>query len=144
MVIEFARNVLNFKDANSTEFDKFTPYPVITLLENQKHVNYYGGTLRLGSNPIKIKRGTLAYEIYKSEIIYERHRHRYEFNPEFRNEFEKNGFIVSGEYLDSDIAEIMEIKEHKFFIGVQFHPEFKSKALNPSPIFVELIKKCLE
>jgi CTP synthase len=144
MVIEFARNVLNLKDANSTEFDKFTPYPVITLLENQKYINYYGGTLRLGSNPIKIKRGTLAYEIYKSEIIYERHRHRYEFNPEFRNEFEKNGFIVSGEYLDSDIAEIMEIKEHKFFIGVQFHPEFKSKALSPSPIFVELIKKCLE
>ncbi len=144
MVIEFARNVLNLKDANSTEFDKFTPYPVITLLENQKYINYYGGTLRLGSNPIKIKRGTLAYEIYKSEIIYERHRHRYEFNPEFRNEFEKNGFIVSGEYLDSDIAEIMEIKEHKFFIGVQFHPEYKSTVENPHPLFVHFVKSALE
>ncbi len=144
MTIEFARNVLNLKDANSTEFDKSTPYPVITILPEQKNVKYYGGTLRLGASPIKIKEGTLAYEIYKSDVIFERHRHRYEFNPEFRNLFEKNGFIVSGEYPQTELVEIVELSEHKFFIGVQFHPEFKSKALNPSPIFIELIRRSLK
>jgi len=143
MTIEFSRNVLNLKDANSTEFDENTPYPVITLLPEQKEITYYGGTLRLGSSPIKIKQGTLAYEIYKTDLIYERHRHRYEFNPEFRNLFEKKGFIISGEYPNTNIVEIIEIKEHRFFLGVQFHPEFKSKALNPSPIFLEFLRRCL-
>ncbi|MEO0202680.1 MAG: CTP synthase [candidate division WOR-3 bacterium] len=144
MIIEFGRNVLNLKNANSTEFDKNTPYPLITLLEGQENIKYMGGTLRLGSIPIKIKKNTLAYEIYNSEVIYERHRHRYEFNPEFRAIFENAGLIVSGENAESELAEIIELKGHRFFLGVQFHPEFKSKALNPSPIFLEFLKKSLK
>ncbi|MEO0144185.1 MAG: CTP synthase [candidate division WOR-3 bacterium] len=144
MIIEFARNVLGLKNANSTEFDKETPYPVITLLQGQENIKYYGGTLRLGSSPIKIKKDSLAYEIYKSEIIYERHRHRYEFNLEFKDVFERNGLIISGEQLESNLAEIVELKENRFFIGVQFHPEFNSKALNPSPLFLEFIKRCIK
>lgn len=143
MVVEFSRSVLNLKEANSTEFNENTPYPVITLLDEQKNIVQYGGTLRCGSSPIKIKSNTLAYEIYNSELVYERHRHRYELNPEYREIIESKGLIVSGESLDNGLAEIVEIRENKFFLGVQFHPEFNSKVLNPSPVFLKFLESLL-
>ncbi len=137
--IEFARNVLGLKDAHSTEFDPETPHPVITILPEKKDIKYFGGTLRRGAYPCKIKRDSLAYKIYETELIYERHRHRYEFNPEYRELFERNGMIISGESPDGYLAEIMEFRDHPFFIGVQFHPEFKSRPLNPHPIFRDFV-----
>ncbi|MEO0292578.1 MAG: gamma-glutamyl-gamma-aminobutyrate hydrolase family protein, partial [candidate division WOR-3 bacterium] len=142
--IEFARNVLGLKDANSTEFNPKTIHPVITILPEKKDINYFGGTLRKGAYPCKIKRDTLAYRIYNTDLIYERHRHRYEFNPKYRKIFEENGMIISGESPDGYLAEIMELKDHPFFIGVQFHPEFKSRPLKVHPIFREFVKKALE
>ncbi len=142
--IEFARNVLGLKNANSTEFDKNTPHPVITLLPEKKNVKYFGGTLRRGVYPCKIKKESLAYRIYGKELIYERHRHRYEFNPEYREIFEKNGMIITGELPEGFIAEIIELKDHPFFIGVQFHPEFKSRPLNPHPIFREFVREAIK
>ncbi len=142
--IEFARNILGLKDANSTEFNPETPHPVITILPEKKEVKYFGGTLRKGAYPCKIKEGTLAYRIYNTDLIYERHRHRYEFNPEYKKIFEENGMIVSGESPEGYLAEIMELKDHPFFIGVQFHPEFKSRPLKVHPIFREFVKAALE
>lgn len=142
--IEFARNVLGLKNANSTEFDPDTPYPVITILPDKKDINYFGGTLRKGAYPCKIKKDSLAYKIYGKDLIYERHRHRYEFNPQYRTQFEKNGMIISGESPDGYLVEIMELKDHPFFIGVQFHPEFKSRPLKPHPIFKEFIRASIK
>ncbi|MEN3046084.1 MAG: CTP synthase, partial [Candidatus Hydrothermales bacterium] len=142
--IEFARNVLGLKNANSTEFDPDTPYPVVKILPEKEGVKYYGGTLRKGSYPCKIKRGTLAYRIYNSDLIYERHRHRYEFNTSYKEIFEEKGMIISGESPDGYLVEIIELKDHPFFIGVQYHPEFKSRPLNAHPIFKEFVRKALE
>ncbi|MEN3044329.1 MAG: CTP synthase [Candidatus Hydrothermales bacterium] len=142
--IEFARNVLGFKNANSVEFDQNTSHPVIKILPEKEGIKYYGGTLRKGSYPCKVKRGTLAYRIYNSDLIYERHRHRYEFNPDYRKIFEENGMIISGESPDGYLVEIMELNGHPFFLGVQFHPEFKSRPLNAHPIFKEFVRKALE
>ncbi|MCX7905078.1 MAG: CTP synthase [Elusimicrobiales bacterium] len=142
-VIEFARNVLGLKNANSTEFDPKTPYPVITLIKNQKNV-YKGASMRLGNYPCSIKKNTLAWKIYSKSIIYERHRHRYEFNNRYIYSFEKRGMKISGLNKKDNLVEIVEITDHPFFIGVQFHPEFNSKPLNPHPIFVEFIKAALK
>lgn len=140
-VIEFARNVLKLKKANSTEFDDTTPHPVICLLEEQKNIKYMGGSMRLGAQEINIIKGTMAYSVYNAEKIYERHRHRYEVNKEYVKSFIENGMIVSGEYSRDRLVEIIELKEHPFFIAVQFHPEFKSRPLAPHPLFYNFIKK---
>lgn len=143
-VIEFARNVLGFKDANSTEMNPGTTNPVIDLLEAQKMITKKGGTMRLGSYPCNISQGTKAWEIYKHKEIAERHRHRYEFNNEYLADFEKAGMIASGINPDGGLVEIVEIKDHPWFVGVQFHPEYKSTVANPHPLFVSFVKAAIE
>lgn len=143
MCVEFARNVLNLKGANSTEFDPNTPHPVIDIMEEQKQIEELGGTMRLGAYPCVLKEGTKVREIYKREVIYERHRHRYEFNNAYRELFERNGFVISGLSPDGRLVEIIELKDHPWFIGCQFHPEFKSKPFDPHPLFVSFIKACI-
>ena len=142
--IEFARNACCMERANSTEFDKNTQYPVISLLEEQKKVTHMGGTMRLGRYPCKIKKGTKAYEAYKKELVYERHRHRYEFNGKYYDIMAKNGFVVSGIYPKGKLVEIIELSGHPWFVGCQFHPEFRSKPDNCQPLFREFIKASLE
>lgn len=139
-VIEFARNVAKIEDANSAEFDEICKNPVIHIMENQKEISRKGGTMRLGAYPCKIKHDTLAYEIYKQDTISERHRHRFEFNNEYKQILENNGLICSGTSPDGSLVEIVEITANKFFIAVQFHPEFKSRPDKPAPLFREFIK----
>jgi CTP synthase len=138
--IEFARDVLKIKDANSTEFDTKTKNPVIHIMETQKNITKKGGTMRLGSYPCKIKKGTLAYAIYGKENIAERHRHRFEFNNDYLERLEEKGFIASGLSPDGTLVEMVEYKNHPFFIASQFHPEFKSRPDNPAPLFRAFIK----
>jgi len=138
--IEFARNVLNLKDAHSTEMDENTSNPVIDLMEDQKAVTTKGGTMRLGSYPCELKLGSLANAIYGQSLISERHRHRWEFNNAYLDRFEKAGMIASGKNPATGLVEIIELKDHPFFIGVQYHPELKSTVENPQPIFVNFIK----
>lgn len=142
--IEFARNVCGMKGANSTEFDRRTKFPVISLLEEQKHVKAKGATMRLGVYECVLKKGTKAHSIYRKNKIYERHRHRYEFNNKYKDILEKKGIIFSGIYPKKDLVEIIELKTHPFFVAVQFHPEFKSKPDRPHPLFREFIKAALE
>jgi len=141
-VIEFARNVCNLKSANSTEF-KSTKYPVISLLEEQKRIKSLGGTMRLGAYPCRIKKNSLAFRVYRKNLISERHRHRYEFNNKYKKLFEKKGLILSGIFPKQGLVEIVEIKNHPYFIAVQFHPEFKSKPDNAHPLFREFVKAAL-
>jgi CTP synthase len=143
-VIEFSRNVCGLKDANSTEFDPKTKYPVISLLAGQKEVKNLGGTMRLGAYPCRIKQNTLAYGVYGKTLIQERHRHRYEFNNQYRELLEQAGMIFSGIYPKKDLVEMIELKNHPYFIAVQFHPEFKSKPDQAHPLFREFIKAALE
>ncbi len=142
-VIEFARNVLGYKDAHSTEMTRMTEHPVIDLMEDQKGVTEKGGTMRLGAYPCDVKKDSLAFKVYHEEHIRERHRHRYEFNNDYLADFEKAGMIPSGMNPDSGLVEIMELKGHPWFIGVQFHPEYRSSVLNPHPLFVNFIKAAL-
>ncbi len=139
-VIEFARNVLGLKEAHSTEMDPDTKEPVIDLMEEQKKITAKGGTMRLGAYPCEIKNGTLAYAIYGSNAISERHRHRWEFNNKYLDCYEQAGMIASGKNPGTDLVEIVEIPGHPFFIGVQYHPELKSTVENPQPLFVHFIK----
>ena len=139
-VIEFARNACNITDANSTEFEPTTQNPIIDLMADQKSIINKGGTLRLGNYECVIKKGTLAYTDYKQEKILERHRHRYEFNNEYKEILEKNGMVFSGKNEASDLIEIIELPEHKHFIGCQFHPEFKSRPTKAHPLFLSFIK----
>ncbi|OPZ19285.1 MAG: CTP synthase [Bacteroidetes bacterium ADurb.BinA245] len=139
-VIEFARNVLGLKEAHSTEMDPDTKEPVIDLMEEQKKITAKGGTMRLGSYPCDIKEGSLAFTIYGSTTISERHRHRWEFNNKYQSQFEKAGMLASGRNPGTDLVEIIELPQHPFFIGVQYHPELKSTVENPQPIFVHFIK----
>ncbi|MEI2757083.1 MAG: CTP synthase [Chitinophagaceae bacterium] len=139
-VIEFARNVLGLKEAHSTEMDPDTKEPVIDLMDEQKKITAKGGTMRLGSYPCDIKEATLAFTIYNSKTINERHRHRWEFNNQYLERFEKAGMIASGRNPGTDLVEIIELSNHPFFIGVQYHPELKSTVENPQPIFVHFIK----
>ncbi len=143
-VVEFARNVLNFKDAHSSEMSRRTPHPVIDLMEAQKEVYDMGGTMRLGSYPCQLKKGSRSYKAYGSSQTQERHRHRYEFNNKYLSDFEKAGMKGTGINPETELVEIVEIPEHKWFVGVQFHPEYKSTVLNPHPIFVEFIKAALQ
>ncbi len=138
--IEFARNVLGLKNAHSTEMDPGTEEPVIDLMEEQKAVTNKGGTMRLGAYPCTIKAGTLAEAIYGKTSISERHRHRWEFNNKYLDQFEKAGMLASGKNPGSDLVEIIELKGHPFFVGVQYHPELKSTVENPQPVFVHFIK----
>lgn len=142
-VIEFARNVIGWEDAHSTEMDKETLHPVIDLMEEQKDVKNMGGTMRLGAYACKIQDKTLAKTIYGKAKISERHRHRWEFNSNFREDYEKNGLILSGTNPDTGLVEIVELPNHPFFIGVQFHPELKSTVMNPHPLFVNFVKAAL-
>lgn len=142
-VIEFARNELGWKDANTTEIDEKTSHPVVHIQESQKEnveKGAYGGTLRLGSYPCTLKKGSKAAKAYGSDMISERHRHRYEFNNEYREEIEKAGLTISGTSPDDHFVEIVEVKDHPFFVGVQFHPEFQSRPLSPHPLFQGFIK----
>ena len=138
-VIEFARNVLGLKDAHSTEMNPETAEPVIDLMEEQKKVTAKGGTMRLGAYPCELKQGTLASAIYERSMISERHRHRWEFNNKYLEQFENAGMIASGKNPGTGLVEIIELKGHPFFIGVQYHPELKSTVESPQPIFVQFI-----
>jgi CTP synthase len=143
-VIEFARNILGLSKAHSTEMQADTPTPVIDLMENQKKITVKGGTMRLGAYPCAIEDGTLAKTIYGRPLISERHRHRYEFNNEYLQQFEEAGMIASGKNPESGLVEIIELPNHPFFVGVQYHPELKSSVENPQPIFVHFIKAAKE
>lgn len=138
-VIEFGRNVLGLSNAHSTEMDPNTPNPVINMMEEQKKIKAMGGTMRLGAYPCEIKEGSLAAEIYESAHISERHRHRYEFNNDYLEQFENAGMTASGLNTETGLVEIIELQDHPFFIGVQYHPELKSTVENPAPLFVHFI-----
>ena len=142
-VIEFARHVCQMSRSNSTEFNKVTPYPVISLLAEQERVKDLGGTMRLGTYPCKLKKGTKAYKAYGKEVIHERHRHRYEFNNKYKAKFETNGLIISGASPNGRLVEMIELADHPWFVGCQFHPEFKSKPDTAHPLFREFIKAAL-
>ncbi len=143
-VIEFARNICGLKKANSTEFDKKTRYPVISLLEEQKKIKNIGGTMRLGLYTCDVKKGTLAHSLYHKDLVRERHRHRYEFNNKFSSILVKNGLVISGIHRKNRLAEIIELPQHPFFIAVQFHPEFRSKPDKPHPLFYGLVREGLK
>ncbi len=142
-VIEFGRNVLGLKNANSTEMDEKTKYPVISMMEEQKKIKNKGGTMRLGAYACELKKGTKSAAIYGKTRISERHRHRYEFNNDYLDQYEKAGLIASGINPENNLVEIMELKNHPFFIGAQFHPELKSTVANPHPLFVNFVAASL-
>jgi len=139
-VIEFARNVLKYENANSVEFDKNTKYPVIDFMNEQRNIKQLGGTMRLGAYRCDLKKETRAYQAYKEDVVYERHRHRLEFNNDYLEDFVKDGLLVSGHNPDRDLVEIIELKAHRWFLGCQFHPEFKSKPTKPHPLFSSFVK----
>ncbi|HOW10623.1 MAG TPA: CTP synthase [Bacteroidales bacterium] len=143
-VIEFARNVLNLEGAHSTEINHKTKHPVIDLMEEQKSVTDKGGTMRLGGYKCVISKNSLSYKIYGRTEIIERHRHRYEFNNRYLEEFKGKGMVPVGINPDSNLVEMVEIPSHKWFIGVQFHPEYSSTVINPHPLFVSFIKACID
>ncbi len=142
-VVEFARDVLKLKDANSEEFDEICESPVIHIMYDQKDITKKGGTMRLGSYPCTIKKESLAEKVYKTNKINERHRHRFEYNNEYREKMEEKGLIISGTSPDGKLVEIIEIQNHPYFIACQFHPEFKSRPNKPAPLFVELVKAAI-
>jgi len=145
-VIEWARNVCKLKDAHTTEINRRTKYPVIDVLPEQKiniREKNFGATMRLGAYPCQLVKGTRSYKAYKKTNISERHRHRYELNNEFRKELEDKGMVMAGINPKRNLVEIIEIKKHPFFVGTQFHPEFKSRPLSPHPLFREFIKACI-
>ena len=142
-VIEFARNVLHFEGANSAEFDVQPPYPVIHIMAEQQEITDKGGTMRLGLYPCKLAEGSIARSSYSDELIYERHRHRYEFNNLYRRDFEEHGMKISGLSPDQKLVEIVEIPGHSWFVGVQFHPEFKSRPNRPHPLFASFVAAAL-
>ena len=142
MTVEFARNVLGHTKANSMEFDTATPDPVISLMEEQKNVVDKGGTMRLGAWKCSLKNGSKLFDIYGSKNISERHRHRYEFNSDYLQEFEKNGFLATGTNPETGLVEALELPDHPFYVGVQYHPEYKSTVATPHPLFRAFIKAC--
>jgi len=142
-VIEFARNVCNLKGAHSTEFNEETPHPVIDLMLEQVAVEDKGGTMRLGVYPCKVPEGTLTYKAYQDEIIYERHRHRWEFNNAYREQLTEAGLVIGGTLPKGSLVEIVEIQDHPWFLATQFHPEFKSRPTNPHPLFRDFVKAAL-
>ncbi len=143
-VVEFARNVLKISDAHSTEIDEKTAHPVVDLMPDQKKTTKKGGTMRLGSYPCELKKNSLAHKAYRSLKVNERHRHRYEFNNDYLEQIEKSGLIATGINPETNLVEIVELKDHPWFVGVQFHPELKSTVENPHPLFVNFVKVCLK
>jgi CTP synthase len=143
-VVEFSRNVLGLAGANSLEFNEHTPHPVVTLMESQVKVQDKGGTMRLGSYACALKPGTLAHKLYGEDVIHERHRHRYEVNNAYRGRLQEAGLEVSGHNPDLQLVEMVELPDHPYFIGCQFHPEFKSKPFAPHPLFSGFIRAALE
>lgn len=146
-VVEFARNVLTLKHANTTEIDQNTPHPVIHTMEDQiEHIQrkHFGGSMRLGDYPCKLKPSTIAHKSYKRPTIIERHRHRYEVNNEYRDQLEASGFVVSGQSPNNKLVEVMELINHPWFVGTQFHPEFLSRPLDPHPLFLSFIRACIK
>ncbi len=142
-VIEFARNVLKMTDANSTEISEKTKFPVISMMEEQKQVSYFGGTMRLGTYKCQLKSNSKASNAYNSENINERHRHRFEFNNSYLEQFEKAGMLASGRNPETGLVEVIEIPNHPWFVGVQFHPEYKSTVAKPHPLFVAFVQAAL-
>lgn len=142
-VIEYSRNVLGLKDANSTEMNENTSNPVIDLMESQKNITDKGGTMRLGAWDCQLTNGSIAKEVYKSSVIKERHRHRYEFNNAYKKQIEEAGMVATGLNPDTGLVEIVEIPSHNWFVGVQYHPEYKSTVSNPHPLFVAFVKAAL-
>lgn len=142
-VIEFSRNVLGFKDANSTEMNERTPNPVIDIMEKQKSITHMGGTMRLGAWKCQLKEESLAREIYGSEMIFERHRHRYEYNNKYKDQIEAAGLLATGFNPETGLVEIIELPSHPWFVGVQYHPEYKSTVASPHPLFVAFVKAAL-
>ena len=142
-VIEYARNTLNLEGANSTEFEASPAHPIISLMPEQEGLDELGATMRLGAQPVIIERGTLAHELYGAEEVMERHRHRYEVNPDYIKQIEDGGLAFSGKSPDGRRMEIAELSDHPFFIASQFHPEFKSRPLKPRPLFTGLVQACL-
>jgi CTP synthase len=142
-VIEFARNVLGLTKANSTEMGPNTPHPVIDLMEEQKKIDQMGGTMRLGSYACDLKKGSRTALAYGKTKIQERHRHRYEFNNAYLDQIESSGLVATGKNPKTGLVEIVELKDHPWFVGVQFHPEYKSTVLKPQPLFVEFIQAAL-
>lgn len=143
-VIEFARNVCGLTDAHSSEFNPDTPHPVIDLMPEQATVEEKGGTMRLGVYPCKVSENTLTYKAYQDEIIYERHRHRFEFNNAYRDQLSAAGLVIGGTLPNGRLVEIVELKDHPWFVGTQFHPEFKSRPTNPHPLFRDFVKASLQ
>ncbi len=143
-VIEFARHVCGMSDANSTEFNPDTEHPVIDLMASQKNVEDKGGTMRLGAYPCKLREGTHAYEAYGTEMISERHRHRFEFNNAYREKLSKAGLVIAGTLPDDSLVEVVEVKDHPWFVASQFHPELKSRPNNPHPLFRDFIGAALK
>jgi len=143
-VIEFGRNILGYKGAHSTEFDRSAPYPVIDMMEEQKKISGLGGTMRLGAYPCRIEKGSTLEKIYGKQHISERHRHRYEFNNEYKEAYTREGMIPVGLNDKDNLVEIIELKNHPWFIGVQFHPEYRSTVANPHPLFVSFVKAAVD
>ena len=143
MVIEFARNVLGLTDANSTEMDPHTPHNVIDLMEEQKSISNLGGTMRLGAYECRLKEGSIPAEAYGATSVRERHRHRFEFNSEYRSEFEKAGLECVGENPETGLVEVVQIPTLTWFVGTQYHPEYRSTVLNPNPLFISFIKAAI-
>ena len=139
-MIEFARNVLGLDGAHSTEFVADTLHPVICMLEEQKKITFKGGTMRLGSQPCNLVAGSQVAECYGTTEVAERHRHRYEFNPEYGNPFAAAGMPATGTSPDGNLVEIIEVPDHPWFVAVQFHPEFQSKPLDPHPLFLGFVE----
>ncbi len=144
MVIEFGRNILGYADANSSEMDEKTPHNVIDIMEDQKNITNMGGTMRLGGYECHLRKGSKVREIYGSEVIRERHRHRYEFNNDFREEYEKAGMQCVGTNPDTDLVEIVEVPTLSWYVGTQFHPEYSSTVLKPHPLFLNFVKAAIE
>jgi CTP synthase len=144
MVIDFARNVLGLPGANSREFDSSSPHPVIDLMDEQREVVDKGGTMRLGVYPAKLKPGSVVAKAYQTELVYERHRHRFELNPRYQFRLEEGGLVCSGSSLDDRLVEFIELPSHPFWVGTQAHPEFKSRPDNPHPLFAALVAAALE
>jgi len=142
--IEFAQNVAHLKGADSTEFNPHTPYPVINILPEQKNIKNKGGTMRLGVYPCRLKNDSFSYKAYGKELVSERHRHRYEFNNEYRQILNKKGLRIAGIFPEKDLVEIIEISDHPWFVAVQFHPEFQSRPRFPHPLFVNFIKESMK
>ena len=144
MTIEFARHVLGMADANSTEFDLATKHPVIDLMVDQREVTDMGGTMRLGAYYAVLEPGTKVAEAYGEPVVSERHRHRYEFNSQYRSRFEEQGFVCSGTSPDKRLVEFIELSDHPFWVGTQAHPEFKSRPDRPHPLFRDFIGAALQ